>query len=104
MAFYGMAKIEGTKTAEGLRKYLDQGLTIVACEPSCASALNDDLPDLIDDETLAAQLKKQVVMIDKFLEDEIGSRQAYRQHLSPSRVIFLFTDIATKKRFMGHKA
>ena len=67
------AKIEGTKTAEGLRKYLDQGLTIVACEPSCASALNDDLPDLIEDETLAAQLKKQVVMIDKFLEDEISA-------------------------------
>ena len=66
-------KVEGTKTAEGLRKYLDQGLTIVACEPSCASALNDDLPDLIDDETLAAQLKKQVVMIDKFLEDEISA-------------------------------
>ena len=53
------AKIEGTKTAVGLRKYLDQGLTIVACEPSCASALNDDLPDLIEDEALAAQLKKQ---------------------------------------------
>ena len=67
------AKIEGTKTAEALRKYLDQGLTIVACEPSCTSALNDDLPDLIDDETLAAQLKKQVVMIDKFLEDEISA-------------------------------
>ena len=67
------AKIEGAKTAEGLRKYLDQGLTIVACEPSCASALNDDLPDLIEDETLAEQLKKHVVMIDKFLEDEIST-------------------------------
>ncbi|HET6543234.1 MAG TPA: FAD-linked oxidase C-terminal domain-containing protein [Chryseolinea sp.] len=67
------AKTEGAKTAEGLRKYIDQGLTIVACEPSCASALNDDLPDLIEDEALAAQLKKHVVMIDKFLEDEINS-------------------------------
>ena len=67
------AKREGAKTAEGLRKYIDQGLSIVVCEPSCASALNDDLPDLIDDEALAAQLKKHVVMIDKFLEDEINS-------------------------------
>ena len=70
------AKSDGAKTAEGLRKYIDQGLTIVACEPSCASALNDDLPDLIEDEALAAQLKKHVVMIDKFLEDEINSGQA----------------------------
>lgn len=45
------------KTVDGLRKYLDQGLSIVVCEPSCASALNDDLPDLIDDEALALQLK-----------------------------------------------
>ena len=67
------AKAEGAKTAEGLRKYLDQGLSVVVCEPSCASALNDDLPDLIDDEALAAQLKARVVMIDRFLEDEITS-------------------------------
>ena len=52
---------------DGLRKYLDQGLSIVVCEPSCASALNDDLPDLIDDEALALQLKNQVMMIDVFI-------------------------------------
>jgi FAD/FMN-containing dehydrogenase/Fe-S oxidoreductase len=65
------AKEEGAKTIEGLKKYLDQGLTIVVCEPSCASALNDDLPDLIDDETLAFQLKEKIMMIDVFLEKEI---------------------------------
>jgi Fe-S oxidoreductase len=43
----------------------------VVCEPSCASALNDDLPDLIDDKDLAAQLKERVVMIDTFLAKEI---------------------------------
>ena len=69
------AKKEGTKTAEGLRKYLDQGLPIVVCEPSCASALNDDLPDLIDDEQLAAQLRDNVMMIDKFLESEMANRK-----------------------------
>ena len=64
-------KQEGTKTIEGLKKYIDQGLTIVVCEPSCASALNDDLPDLIDDEVLASQLKERVMMIDTFLTKEI---------------------------------
>lgn len=67
------AKEEGTKTVERLRKYLEEDLTIVVCEPSCASALNDDLPDLIDDATLAAKLREKVMMIDKFLEREMAS-------------------------------
>ena len=67
------AKTDGTKTAEGLRKFIDDGLKIVVCEPSCSSALNDDLPDLIDDEFMATALRNNVVMIDKFLEEEISS-------------------------------
>lgn len=69
--FLREAKKEGAKTLEGLRKYMDQGLKIVVCEPSCASALNDDLPDLIEDGALATQLKEQVMMIDVFLAKEI---------------------------------
>jgi len=71
--FLREAKQDGTKTIEGLKKYMDEGLTIVVCEPSCASALNDDLTDLIEDESVAAQLKEKVMMIDKFLEKEITS-------------------------------
>jgi FAD/FMN-containing dehydrogenase/Fe-S oxidoreductase len=71
--FLKEAKSEGTKTIAGLRKYIDQGLTIVVCEPSCASALNDDLPDLIEDEAFGIQLKEKVMMIDKFLEHEISA-------------------------------
>jgi len=71
--FLREAKKEGAKTIEGLKKYMDQGLTIVVCEPSCASALNDDLADLIEDDSIAAQLKGQVMMIDVFLAKEIES-------------------------------
>ena len=71
--FLREAKAEGTKTAEGLRKILDSGLKVLVCEPSCASALNDDLPDLIDDESLANSLRNNVLMIDKFLETEISN-------------------------------
>jgi FAD/FMN-containing dehydrogenase/Fe-S oxidoreductase len=71
--FLREAKAEGTKTVAGLRKYIDQGLTIVVCEPSCASALNDDLPDLIEDEAFGIQLKEKVMMIDKFLAQEISA-------------------------------
>ncbi len=68
--FLREAKKAGAATLAGLKQYLDQGLTIVVCEPSCASALNDDLPDLIEDKALADQLKKQVMMIDVFLARE----------------------------------
>lgn len=73
--FLKTAKKDGTKTAQALKKFMDQGMKILVCEPSCASALNDDLPDLIDDEALAAQLKEQVQMIDVFLAGELDRGQ-----------------------------
>ncbi len=69
--FLKQAKKEGQKTLDNLKIYLSKGLDVVVCEPSCASALNDDLPDLIDDKTLASQLSGQVMMIDVFLNREI---------------------------------
>jgi FAD/FMN-containing dehydrogenase/Fe-S oxidoreductase len=71
--FLKEAKSEGTQTAENLKMYFDQGFKVIVCEPSCASALNDDLPDLIDDQDLAAALKENVMMIDVFLDKEIKS-------------------------------
>lgn len=65
------AKKEAAKTINGLKKFLDDGLRVVVCEPSCASALNDDLPDLIADKEVADQLKNGVMMIDVFLADEL---------------------------------
>jgi FAD/FMN-containing dehydrogenase/Fe-S oxidoreductase len=69
--FLREAKKEGLKTVMGLKPYFDKGLKVVVCEPSCASALNDDLPDLIDDKGLADQLKEYVMMIDVFLAEEV---------------------------------
>lgn len=69
--FLREAKKEGTKTVERLKEFLNQGLTIVVCEPGCASALNDDLADLVDDDSVAMQLQEQVMMIDVFLAKEM---------------------------------
>lgn len=69
--FLREAKKDGTRTALRLKPYFDQGLTVVACEPSCASALNDDLPDLVEDASLAASLKEKVLPIDVFLAKEL---------------------------------
>ncbi len=65
------AKKGGTETAKKLAAYFQQGLQVVVCEPSCASALMDDLPDLIDDPVLAKQLQEQVKMIDVFLQEAV---------------------------------
>ncbi len=69
------AKRDGTKTVFGLKPFLDQGLKVVVCEPSCASALNDDLPDLIAEQEVAEQLKKGVMMIDVFLANEFENNR-----------------------------
>jgi len=56
--------------AQNLDKYFQQGLKVVVCEPSCASALKDDLPDLIEDAALAKRLRDNVQMIDVFLMEQ----------------------------------
>jgi Fe-S oxidoreductase len=78
--------------------YIEQGLKVVVCEPSCASALNDDLPDLIDDETLATSLRENVLMIDQFLADEMQNGNI-DGGLELITGIFCCTDIAIKKLF-----
>jgi FAD/FMN-containing dehydrogenase/Fe-S oxidoreductase len=65
------AKRDGAETVANLKPYLDAGLTIVVCEPSCASALNDDLPDLLADADVSVKLKDQVKVIDAFLASEL---------------------------------
>lgn len=69
--FLREAKRDGLTTLSGLVSYIDQGLDIIVCEPSCASALNDDFPDLLEDDNLAQKLKTHVLMIDVFLAREM---------------------------------
>ena len=67
------AKRDGTKTMQKLDAYARQGLTILCLEPSCATALADDLPDLIDDAELGRRVAGCVTMIDVFLEREVAA-------------------------------
>lgn len=70
--FLKEAKTDGTQVAEKLMPYINQGIKIVVCEPSCTSALIDDLPDLIEDLNLANALKSNVMAIDVFLANELA--------------------------------
>jgi Fe-S oxidoreductase len=83
------AKKEGTQTAMNLKPFFEQGLDVVVCEPSCASALTDDLPDLIDDEQLALQLKEKVKMIDVFLLEEMEAGRIDTQLKVEAEQIFI---------------
>ncbi len=67
-------KTHGTKTLENLDVFASQGLPILCLEPSCASALADDLPDLIDDAELGQRVAKQIKMLDVFLAEQAVSR------------------------------
>ena len=65
------AKKKGTKTLRGLDLHIAAGTQVVVLEPSCASALTDDLPDLVDDDGLASRAKSGIRLLDQFLAEEI---------------------------------
>ena len=87
--FLKSTKVEGTKTVEKLDKYFQKGLKVIVCEPSCASALTDDLPDLIDKEDLAKRLRKYVKMIDVFIQEEIEAGNIKRPLETKAKNIFI---------------
>jgi Fe-S oxidoreductase len=65
--FLREARQDGEQTLRNLDALIQQGLEIIVCEPSCASALTDDLPDLIDDEALGRRIREHTQMIDVYL-------------------------------------
>ena len=67
------AKKDGTRTLRQLDQYAQQGLPILTLEPSCASALTDDLPDLVDDVELGKRVAAHVKMIDVFLAEQMDA-------------------------------
>ena len=69
------ARRDGEATLRSLDRYLLDGLPVVVCEPSCASALTDDLPDLVDDDGLGRRASEGVRMIDVFLAQEKLDRE-----------------------------
>ena len=90
--FLRLAKGEGEPVLRKLDEYIEQGLDIVCCEPSCCSALTDDLPDLIGDRNLQERVQAHVMMIDVFLD-----RQVQAGHL-PGR----FKPLVDKLVLHGH--
>jgi len=65
------AKRDGEATLRRLAAYADDGLPILFCEPSCASAVIDDLPDLIEDAALGEKVAARCQMLEDFLAEQL---------------------------------
>ena len=76
------AKRDGEQTLRNLDEYAKQDLPILCLEPSCASAIGDDLPDLIEDEQLGQRVGSQVKLIDVFLAEEMAAGRLQDVRLS----------------------
>ncbi|CAN5183596.1 FAD-binding and (Fe-S)-binding domain-containing protein [soil metagenome] len=68
--FLDEAKEIGGETLRNLDAFARKGFAILTIEPSCASSLRDDLPDLIDDEAMGKRIRESVMPIEEFLDRE----------------------------------
>lgn len=97
--FLKEAKTDGTQVAEKLTPYINQDIKIVVCEPSCTSALIDDLPDLIEDLNLSNALKSNVMAFDVFLADALACGQLKGKFVAKSSDILLHGHCHQKASF-----
>lgn len=97
--FLNDAKKDGTQVAEKLMPYISQGMKVVVCEPSCTSALIDDLPDLIEDIKLSESLQSNVLAIDVFLANELASGNLKGRFVAKSQDILLHGHCHQKASF-----
>ncbi len=73
--FLELAKKEGTGVAQSLDGYLHRSIPVLVCEPSCASALTDDLPDMIDDKALGDRMHHGIMPIEKWVSEQITEQK-----------------------------
>ncbi|MDX1408184.1 MAG: heterodisulfide reductase-related iron-sulfur binding cluster, partial [Saprospiraceae bacterium] len=67
--FLRQAKADGGKTMRRLDA-LPNGPVLV-CEPGCASALTDDLPDLLDDASLGQRVRNRVMPVEQWILQQL---------------------------------
>lgn len=64
-----LKKVKSTtgQIIEAFRQVMEENIPILTLEPSCNSALIDDIPDLIKDKATSEKLKKSIEPLDQFL-------------------------------------
>jgi len=66
-----VAQKRGTNVIQRLAPYAEKKLPILVIEPSCATALLQDLPDLTEHPDMAASVASHVHLLDNFLAGEL---------------------------------
>ncbi len=69
------ARQRGESTFRALKIFLDQKIPVVVCEPSCATALRDDLPDLLEDPQYA-RYADQIFLLEDFILNQKKSNNS----------------------------
>ncbi len=65
------ARKEGDIVLNKIDQFTGKGMKVLVCEPSCYTALIDDLCDLTANEALAKRIQEHVLPLDKFVADHI---------------------------------
>jgi len=97
--FLKNAKNNGTEIAKKLMPFIDRGMKIVVCEPSCTTALIDDIPDLLEDENMSKLMQENVMAIDVFLADGYKKGIIKGKFISKSSEILLHGHCHQKATF-----
>jgi len=65
-----LARRDGEKVLRRIEARVPGEMPVLCLEPSCASALKDDLPDLVEDAELGRRVSSRIWMIDEFLHKQ----------------------------------
>jgi Fe-S oxidoreductase len=85
--FLDLAKRKGTGIAQYLDNFLQRDVPILVCEPSCASALTDDLPDMLDDKALGARMMTGIVPIERWVNAQIEDRSQFTLRTRSQKIL-----------------
>lgn len=83
------AKSRGEQTLRNLMPYAEANIPILFLEPSCASAILDDLPDLIEDQELAKAIQSNGMMLEDFLAGELDAGKLKGRFVSDEQQILI---------------
>ncbi len=90
------ARRNAVKNVDLLYPLAAQGLPILVCEPSCASAFHEEYFDLLPGDARVAVLAGQVYLIDDWLAEQLAGGLAAALALR-CRARFSFTATATRR-------
>ncbi len=83
------ARRDGETTLRNLLAFAQQGLPIVFLEPSCLSAIADDLPDLVEDRALGQAIKGKCQLLDTFLAEALTAGRLKGRFVAENRDILV---------------